>query len=115
MTASSARVNYGRALRDSVTLKRLTGTGANQTAIIAEDVRAKIMTYAPQEISGRILAGDLKVLVLAQDLDDANWPAPPRTGDKLIGGGKLYTVQDCDASSRKVDQTVIAYEVQVRG
>lgn len=107
---------YRRFLKDAVTITRLVGVAPSQTTVAAANIRARVLSYSPQEIVGAIMQGDQKVILLKEDLDAAAWPAPPRKGDKIgTAGGRMLTVQYCDTNTRAVASTLIAYEVQARG
>lgn len=115
ITVEGARAAYGRTLRDRVTMRRLQGVGAAQVKFDAEDLRARIAGYGPDELIGPILQGDRRVILLAEDLEERQWPAPPRSGDRCIVGDVTMTVISVDGHTRKVGETLIAYEIQVRG
>jgi hypothetical protein len=107
---------YRRFLKDTVTITRLAGASPSQTSTAATSIRAHVASYSPQEIVGAIMQGDQKVILLKQDLDAASWPVPPHKGDKIItSDGRHLTVQFCDANTKRVGNTIIAYEIQARG
>lgn len=115
ITVESARAAYANALKDRVTVRRYHGAGAGKTRFDAEDVPARVAGYAPEEIAGSIQQGDQRVILDAAALEARQWPAPPRTGDRIIIGNQDTTVQFCDPNTRKIGQTIIAYECQCRG
>jgi hypothetical protein len=115
ITVESARGSYARALTGSVTLRRLTGTGANQTRIDAEGIPARVMSYMPEEMAGAIQQGDQRAYVLVHVLEDQGWPTPIRVGDVCIVDERKTTVMGVDNNTRKVGDTIIVAELQLRG
>jgi hypothetical protein len=116
ITPESARGMYRTVLTDSVTVRRLTGTGANQTPFDALHIPARVMGYTPDEIAGTIQQGDRKVIVLADALTAKQWPEPVKKGDRIIlADGRTTTVESVDQDSKRVAGVLIAYVLQVRG
>ncbi len=99
---------------ETVTVRRVTGTGANRPFFDA-DARAKVRNYQVQELAGTIALGDREVILLAEDLSAAQFPQPIRIDDLLYVGGKPMQVKGPDDRTRRVGGEIIAYVLQVRG
>lgn len=113
MTPQAAIDAYRRALTDRISITRTPRTGDPSSA---SDVSAQVRFYRPEEIAGAIQQGDREVIVLKDELDRQGFPCPPHPDDKLRDGdGKALTVKSCDANTRRVAQTTIAYILQCRG
>ena len=115
MTPTASRASYRQALTDTVTLRKYTGSGVSRTH--ADTVaHARVTGYLPEELiaGGSVQQGDLKVTLLAEDLENAGTSAP-RNGDKLVIRGKEVNIQAVDDNTRRIGSTLIAYVLQVRG
>ncbi|WP_062206785.1 hypothetical protein [Aureimonas sp. AU12] len=74
--------------------------------------RAKVVDFDEAEIVGGIQEGKRKLLVLASGV---TWSDPLREGDlAIVDGAELY-VNTVDDQRRRVDGTLIAYEVTAGG
>lgn len=111
MTPYQAAAIYVRQMNAEVSISGVR-SGLTMTA---DNIRGRLMGYTPLEISGTILQGDQKLVVMKSDLDDAGFPTP-RKGDKVTSSdNRTLTVQFVDADTRRCGDTLIAYECQVRG
>lgn len=79
------------------------------------DVSARVSGFDPEELTGTIQQGDRRVIVLAEDVEAAGWPAPPKRNDKVILRGRTLNVETVDDSTRRIGGTLIAYDLVVRG
>lgn len=113
MDTQSVAASYANALTDSVSISGKRGIGTAKT-YSAANVRARIRGYQPRDIVGTIMQGDQEAILLKADLDAQGYPVPER-GDRMVCGGITSVVQFCDANTRRVNGTVIAYVCQVRG
>lgn len=117
MTPEQCRATYRRMMElvgETVLIRRYTGTGTNRPKFDAEVV-ARITSFEPHELVGTIQQGDRKLIVLAQDLFNAQFPIPLRKGDKAVVRGKELNIEAPDENTRRVSGELIAYELQVRG
>lgn len=115
MTPAGALASYRRFLKDRVTVQRH-AVGAATIEFEATDVSARSLNYA--QLAGLALdaaQGDQKVIVLVDDLKLQGFPLPMARGDVILIQGRPTKVQDVDQNTRKIGQTVIAYECRVRG
>ena len=96
MTRFSANLGFlfaGRPLRDAIRA-------------------AKVVGFDEAEIVGGIQEGARKMIVLASGI---TWSDPLREGDlAIVDGAELY-VNTVDDQRRRVDGTLIAYEVTAGG
>lgn len=99
-------------------------------AIIRRVVSAGVFTDAtayvilhggsPNALVGSVEQSSFHVIIEAQALADAGWPAPPRDNDRVVFKGadgavdQIFTVMGT-SDDRYVGSDVIAYAVQVRG
>lgn len=105
-------------------LQRLDGTGNVAKAVT---VRARVVLYRPQEISGSIIQGDSFVILSPTQIVAAQWPTSdasyadksngdkrvPRRDDRLIVQGRTRTVQA--PIPYYVNGELVRIELQVRG
>jgi hypothetical protein len=117
MTPEEVKATYRQFLDEvgeTVSLRRYTGAGASRPSFDAT-VKARVTEFAPHELVGGITQGDRKLIVLAQDLFDAQWPVPPKKGDKAIVRGRELNIEGVDDNTRRVSGVLAAYEIVVRG
>lgn len=115
MTPDSAKADYRRALKESVIIRRYTGSGPNRPRFDAL-ARARVVGFEPKELIGGIVQGDRKAIVYADDLIDAGLALPVLTTDKcVLPNGKELAIVAADGDTRKVAGVLIAYELAVRG
>ena len=113
MTPGQALAMYRRQ-RDrsgkAVVFRRYTGTGTSRTP---SDVNAlaHVSGYAPHQLAGTIQQGDVRVIVMVEDLGGF----VPRNGDKVVVSGKELNVEACDLNTRDVADVLISYDIQARG
>lgn len=119
MTPEEVRADYRSAMNEAgetITIRRYTGTGQNRPFFDA-DVMARPMGYRPAELVGGIQQGDTKLIVLAEDLIEAQFPLPKsgEKGLKAIIGGREKSIEAIDDQTRRIQGVLIAYEMTVRG
>lgn len=114
MTPAQAKAMYRRQIDthgETITLRRVNPSPAAATT---QDVRARVLGYAPEELVGAVQQGDRKIIVLAEDI--GAFPVPFRRAfDQVLLRGAQLTVQDFDDSTRRVAGELIAYELRARG
>ena len=117
MTPEMAKRSHRRMLNqvgEDVTFRRYTGSGASRPYFDAT-AKARVMEFDAAELVGGIIQGDRKLIVLAQDLFDAQWPVPPVKGDKAIVRGRVLNIEAVDDNTRRIAGELVAYEIVVRG
>lgn len=117
MTPDSIKAEYRRMLNEAgetVTIRRYTGTGASRPFFDA-DVLARVAEFQPDELIGGIIQGDVKLIVLADDLIEAQAPLDLRKGDKAVVRGRERNIEAADDNTRRLAGVLIAYELRVRG
>ena len=115
MNTELVKASYRRDLKEIVTIRRYTGSGANRPRFDAENIAARVAGYTPHELIGTIIQGDRKIIVLVDDLIQRQFALPVTTNDKVVVEGKELAIIAVDGSTRKVDDVLIAYELQARG
>lgn len=94
-------------------------------------VRASYRPYAPEEVTGGIMAGDFKVVISPTGLNDATWKAAfansggvtmaspfdvdtsvPKRGDKIIIENRLRTIEY--VMPYRINGELVRIEMQVR-
>lgn len=117
MTPESVKATYRRFISEAgetVTFRRYTGAGTNRPKFDADAI-ARVVDYEPNELVGSIQQGDRKLIVLADDLIEAQFAIPLRKGDKAVVRGKELNIEAPDDNTRRVRGVLVAYELQVRG
>lgn len=123
MTPTAALSMLDRQLARSgrpATLRRLMPAAAPIDAA----VRVALAGYAPEAITGNVVAGDARAILSPTDVDAAGWPGAgavgdglderiPRFGDLLVVGGRSYAV--ITAEGRVIGDALVRIEMQVRG
>lgn len=97
-----------------VSVRRYSGSGPGRSSVTA-DARARVTGYAPGEIVETVQQGDRRVILYADDLIGSAVSPPIRGSDKIVVRGKELQVIAVDDSTRRVQDVLIAYELQVRG
>lgn len=90
-----------------VVIKRLRGFAPNVTVVAEAAVRACVQGFSPapgESYSGQgaIPEGTRRVIVLAPDLAEKDFPLPLIDGDKLVLGAQELDIGDIDAETRHV-------------
>lgn len=117
MNAAQAKAQYARTLKERVTLRRFIPgtTGSNRPHFDAEGVRARTVGYDPHELVGSIVQGDRKMIVYADDLIAKGFTLPVTNSDKVVVRGRELAIIAPNDSTRRIDDVLIAIELQVRG
>jgi len=115
MTPEAARASYRVAITDTVSLRKYTGSNTSRTHVDTV-AHARVLGYTPQELitGGMVQQGDRKVIMLAEDLENAGVSAPVN-GDKIVIRGRELNIQAVDDNTRRIGPTLIAYVIQARG
>lgn len=116
MNIEGIRAAYRQALGEfePIAIRRYTGKGANRPWFDWL-CTARVVDYTPDQLVGPIQQGDRKLIVLAQDLVDAQFPGPIVKNDKAVVRGKELNIEAVDDNTRRVGTVLIAYELRVRG
>lgn len=114
MTPDQVKASYRKALRQHVTVRRYIGSGTTRTKSDVEQVRARVTGYSPDELVGTIVQGDRNAIVYADDVA-AGGIAALTTNDKVVVYGRELAIMAVDDLTRRVDDVLIAYELQLRG
>ena len=75
-------------------------------------VKARVMGYKPDELGGGVQQGDRRIIVMAEDISFAGGLEP---GDKAVVGGTLLNISAVDDMTRRIGDTLIAYDLTARG
>jgi hypothetical protein len=80
-----------------VPLQRMTGT----TTQVRHEVvcQAIVRGYEPVQLIGGIILGDRQVAISNAEIAHAQWPGPPRSGDRCVIDGRTTIIQACDTRS----------------
>jgi len=112
--ADKVLADYRRALNrvgETIVVRRYTGAGPSRTHADTE-AKGRVSGYQPDEIIGSIQQGDRRVILYPETLTSL---LPLTANDKLVVRGKELAIQAVDDSTRRINGTLIALEVQVRG
>lgn len=119
MTPDEAKQMYLDQIVDhgeTIAIRRYSGPGVGRT-YVDRTCRARVVGYSPNELVGSITQGDRKVIVLAEDLDGESPPFKITKSDKVVASrfADELAIMGVDDNTRRVQGTLIAYELQVRG
>jgi hypothetical protein len=108
------KASYREALDKSVTIRRYTGLGAARS-YTDFPCQAQVTGFAPAALVGNVMQGDRKLIIYSDDLADAGFAEPITVNDKAVVRGKELAILAVDDSTRRIDDVLIAYELQARG
>lgn len=109
---SNALLRFGR----QMTLRRQTlvaGAAPNNQVPLDVAVYGVTKNYAENEIIGTIIQGDTKVTITNTEIAAAQWPGPPKPGDKMVIDGKPRTVGAVEP--KYLGTGILVYVMQVTG
>jgi len=112
VTPDAARAMYRRQIDQrgqTVVLRK--GAAATPSDL---SVKARVMGYRADELTSGIQQGDRKVIVLAEDVEGTAWGLPEEN-DAVVISGRRCNIEASDDNTRRIGDTLIAYELQVRG
>ncbi len=99
-----------------IQIRRYTGAGTARPRF-DWDVQARVTDFAADELVGAIVQGDRKLIVLHEDLVNAGFPFPIQTGAnwKVVVSGRELQIKSVDDRTRRLGDTVIAYNIAAGG
>ena len=112
MNAAEIKRAYARELKETIGVRRYTGTGATRPRYDIF-IRGKATPYGATELIGTITQGDQKVFLLAEDIIAGLMTLPITTNDKVVVKGKELSIVN-PAERKAPDGTLVAYEIQAR-
>lgn len=125
MTPAEALGMHRRMLSEvgeTVLVRRYSGKGASRAVATEAAALARVMGYQPQQIVGAVRQGDRRVILLNDP--SAAVPAgkvalstllPLSSDDFLVIGGNEVEIDGVDDATRRIQGTLVALEIQVRG
>lgn len=116
MSPEECRATYRQMIDEAgetVLVRRYTGTGQNRPYFEAA-VKARVIGFKPQELIGGLRQGDQRLILLNEDLLNAQFPTPLLDTDKVVVNGREITIQAPDKSTRRVAGELIAYDLIAR-
>lgn len=113
MNADEIKSAYAATLKETVFIRRYTGSGPARPKFDAA-ARARAVPYAVEELVGSIVQGDQKVIVLVEDLINNGLTMPVTTADKVVVFGRELAII-APLARKAMDGTLVAYELQARG
>lgn len=117
MNPEAVKAMYDRHLTEVgeiVVIRRYTGSGLNRPRFDAE-ARARVEGYVPSELTATIQQGDRRIVLFEQDLHKMQFPLPVTSQDKIIVRGRELSIVSVDNSTRRLQGSLIALEIQARG
>lgn len=114
MTPNQVKASYRRGLRDRVTVRRYTGSGPDAPYFDAENIRARVSGFTPEQLVDNLREGDRQVILYADDLI-AKGLISLTASDKVIDKGREFAVIGLDDATRRVGGVLVAYELHCRG
>lgn len=98
---------------EDVIVRRYTGAGESRAETVVT-VRARIVGYTPAELIGAIAAGDRRVIMCIDGLEDL-LPLSLDGNDVIEVRGKEQSLKAIDDNTRRINGELIGLELQVRG
>lgn len=93
-----------------VSLRRLIGTGPSTTNV---EVWAIIRNFVPEQVSQGAVQGRQIIIISNREIEDQQWPGPPRRGDRIEADGRTMTILGVDTAV--IDGTTVRHEIQAQG
>lgn len=101
---------------ETVSLRRYSGTGSGRVATDYSGIAARVREYHPDELIGGIVQGDRECIILAADVEGSGFPLPfVATVDYVVVRGAQLIIKSVDNNSRRIGDTLIAYEIRTGG
>lgn len=119
MTPDAYKASYRDLLArvgEPIVLRRYTGAGTNRPKA-DWSVQGRVMDFSPDELIGGIVQGDRRVILLAQDLIDGQFPLPIQTGPnhKAVIRGRELQIKAVDDATLRFKGEIVAYKLVVGG
>jgi hypothetical protein len=89
-------------------LRRITNS-----APVSVTLMGKHTAYLPQELTGAVRQGDVRIAVGQDEIAAAGWPTPIRSPDEISIDGQTFTVQG--AVPVYEGTTLIGWKIHARG
>jgi len=105
MDPVAARASYRDAFTAAAVSVTLARGGSSATVL------ARLVDWTAEELQAGIMQGRQKVLLLAEDLETASFPVPPKKGDTLTVAGRKLAVDAVDPKTRAIAGLVMAWPV----
>lgn len=93
-----------------VTIKRLIGTGPGTINV---EAMAVIRNFVPEQVAQGAVQGRQTVLISNREIENGQWPGPPRRGDRIEADGRTMTILGVDTTV--IDGTTVRHEIQAQG
>lgn len=113
MNAEAISKSYARVLKETIIIRRYTGSGPTRPKFDAQ-CRGRATPYAVDELIGGIVQGDQRIIVLVADLVKNGLTMPITTNDKAVVIGR-ETAIIAPLARKAPDGSLVAYELQCRG
>jgi hypothetical protein len=93
-----------------ITLRRV-------SPLINATVRARATGFEPEELVGGISQGQRKVIILAEDVEAAEFPTPirARSSDRVIVNGEIMMIDVVDKDTARLGDVQLAYIITATG
>ena len=105
----SALKQFGR----QITLRRQTLIPGSAQVPLDVAVYAVTRNYTAKELIGSIIQGDTEVTFTNSEIATAQWPGPPKNGDKVVIDGKMRNIESVEP--KYLGTVILVYICQVRG
>jgi hypothetical protein len=125
MTPAQALDSYRRMLAkagEDITVRRYGGTGGARAIVMQAVARGRPIGAGATQLVGETVQRDCKVILIndpAAPIANGNVPLaamlPLTESDKLFFRGAEVAIQAIDDSTRRIQGTLVALEIQVRG
>lgn len=114
MTPDSARAHYRRMMNgaggEEIAIRIYTGTGSGRP-YVDHTMRARVRAYEAQELVGPIVQGDFEIILLAEDVTAAGVTLSTGANCKAFVRSKEAQIKRIDDNTRRINGTLVAYEM----
>jgi hypothetical protein len=114
MNPETVRDSYRRAIDENGEIVTIRRYGPNRQKFDVA-VRARVVGFSPSELVGVVQQGDRRVVILAEDLINAQFAIPIKASDKCEVRGVECAIIAPDDSTRRLGTNLIAYDLVIRG
>jgi hypothetical protein len=106
---SGALQRFGR----TMTLRRISKGPASVTINLDVEVKGTAKNYRTGELISQISEVDAEVTIANADIAAAQWPGPPKSGDKFIVDGKTKNIESVEP--KYLGSEILVFVCRVRG
>lgn len=115
MTPAYARQMYRRQFVQHGSTISLRRYGSDGTVSTEVEVLARVFDANPMELVSGISQAVSRAYVLAEDVENEDWPLPIVENDKVVIDGRERNINKADPNTSRIGDTVVAYLLEIEG